>query len=219
MQDKAYTPALGRRWLTPAYDAAVALATRERRWRNDLAAQIAPQPDESILDVGCGTGTLAIRLKLAEPLCRIVGLDPDPEVLDRARAKARAAGVDIEWRRGFLTAGLVRDLAPFDVAVTSLVLHQTPLPVKAEILKSMHDVLAPDGRLFVADYALQRSRLMRALFRLSVQAIDGVADTQANADGCLPQLIERAGFASVDETAVIATPTGSISILTSRRSG
>ncbi|MFB9773962.1 class I SAM-dependent methyltransferase [Sphingomonas yabuuchiae] len=74
--------------------------TRERTWRGALLRQLAPKEGESILDVGCGTGSFAIMLKRAAPGARIVGLDPDPAVLAIAAAKARAAGVEIEWREG-----------------------------------------------------------------------------------------------------------------------
>ena len=52
---------------------------------------------------------------------------------------------------------------------------------------------------------------MRTLFRLTVQSLDGVSDTQPNADGVLPQLMREAGL-TVDTTRVIPTLTGSISI-------
>jgi hypothetical protein len=70
-----------------------------------------------------------------------------------------------------------------------------------------------DCRLCVTDYSKQRTWLMRVLFRLTVQNFDGVANTQPNADGALPSLIEQAGFVHLCEAAVVRTPTGSISIL------
>ena len=45
-----------------------------------LVSQIAPESSDRILDVGCGTGTLAIQLKAAEPAANIFALDPDPAV-------------------------------------------------------------------------------------------------------------------------------------------
>ena len=77
----------------------------------------------------------------------------------------------------------------------------------------MRMTLKPEGRLFIADYSAQRTALMRRLFRATVQSIDGVADTQPNADGVLPTLIADAGFGEVEELRVIPTATGSISIL------
>lgn len=53
---------------------------------------------------------------------------------------------------------------------------------------------------------------MRTLFRTTVQNFDGVADTQPNADGCLPEMIDAPRFRNVEEVKVIQTATVSISI-------
>lgn len=97
-QDRDFVPALGRHELTGAYDRVLAVMTRERRWRCALLSEADPQPGETILDVGCGTGTFAIQLKTASPGSRLIGVDPDKAVLEIARDKARRAGVHVEWR-------------------------------------------------------------------------------------------------------------------------
>lgn len=210
--EKEFTPALGDSRLTPLYDIAIRLLTRERVWREKLIEQIDPLPNDRILDVGCGTGSLALRMKAYQPNATIIGLDPDEEVLTRARSKARSNNTQIEWHHGFLDQETVQKLMPVTKVVSSLVLHQTPLREKADLLSAMFRVLEPNGSLHIADYGLQRSKLMRVLFRRTVQMIDGRADTQPNADGVLPELIEAAGFSEVQETRVIKTATGSISL-------
>ena len=91
-------------------------------------------------------------------------------------------------------------------------LHQTPIEEKRNILTQMRAAIQPGGTLHIADYGLQRTRLMRLLFRRTVQTLDGVEDTQPNADGILPSLIAEVGFREVEEQAVIPSATGSISI-------
>ena len=215
-EQRAYTPALGFRALTPLYDAAIALSTRETRWRSALIGIIGLKAGERLLDVGCGTGSLAVRLAKEAPDAEVVGIDPDPDVLRRARDKAARRGVKITFHQGFLSAAFLNSQAPFDVVTSSLVLHQVPLEGKSEILAAIRKGLKPGGRVCIADYGLQRTHLMRLLFRRTVQALDGVADTQPNADGTLPTLMARVGFARVEEAAVIPTPTGSISIYLAR---
>ena len=171
-----------------------------------------PQTGERILDVGCGTGSLIIQLKIASPQSHIIGVDPDPKVLVKARAKAESAGHEVEWREGFLTQELAAELAPVDKVVSSLVFHQTPVEEKRNILGAIWEALAPGGSLIIADYGLQRNVLMRALFRSTVQAIDGVEDTTPNAKGRLLDYIRDANFEDVQELRVIPTATGSISI-------
>ena len=211
-----YVPALGRREFTKAYDLMIALMTRERRWRRALLEVVAPGPDETILDVGCGTGTFAIMLKRHAPGARVVGVDPDSTVLRIASAKGEAAGLEVDWRQGM--GDQLPALAPgsLDKVVSSLVLHQCDLPVKRSILAAAHAALRPGGALFIADYGHQRTALMRLLFR-QVQALDGFERTQPNADGVLPKLMQSVGLARVEEVSVIPTPTGSISIYRAER--
>ena len=134
--EKEFTPALGYSWLTPIYDLAVAALTRENVWRRRLVRQIRPTPDDRVVDIGCGTGSLAVLIKQQAPGATVVGVDPDPGVLQRAKSKARAGKVEVVWRAGFLTADLVREIAPVTKVVSSLVLHQTPLEEKQLILGS-----------------------------------------------------------------------------------
>src|SRR3546814_14514237 len=87
--DRDFVPALGKSGSLDRYDAAIALMTREKRWRSDLLKLVAPQPGDRIVDIGCGTGTLAIALKGGEPESEIFAVDPDPAVLEIARSKDR----------------------------------------------------------------------------------------------------------------------------------
>lgn len=208
----SFVPALGRAEFTGDYDWVIAVMTRERRWRSALLDLVAPQDGEVIVDVGAGTGSQAIAIKQRAPGARVIGVDPDPQVLDLARQKAQAAGVQVEWIEGF--GDRVDDLVGPGAAskvVSSLVLHQCDLEVKMAILAAMGRLLVGGGRLVIADYGLQRTVLMRLLFR-QVQALDGWERTGLNAKGVLPRLIAEAGFAEIAETQVIPTPTGSISL-------
>lgn len=215
--EKRYTPALGVKWLTPLYDIAVALLTRENHWRRRLVSQIAPMPNDRIVDIGCGTGSLAILLKSGCPDVHIAGIDPDPAVLARAKNKSAKHGVEIDWHQGFLSEEVVKTLPTATKVVSSLVFHQTPLDEKQNILNNAYNLLGPGGELHIADYGLQRTRIMRFLFRQTVQRVDGIKDTQPNANGILPKLIEKAGFIDVSEYALVSTVTGSISLYRARR--
>lgn len=217
MHDRAYMPALGDHRLTPFYDVTVGLMTCERTWRRAFVKQIAPEPRDVILDVGCGTGTLAILMKQACPSASIYGTDPDPEILTRAETKARDAGVLVHFAQGY-----AQSMAETAVAnrpnkiVTSLLLHQVPMETKRATLNSAFAALRHGGELHVADYGAQKSPLMRFAFK-QVQALDGNDNSRAHAEGRLPQLIADAGFVAVRENMSIPTPTGSISLYSALR--
>lgn len=204
-----FTPALGSFGWTGLYDAALALGTRERTWRRALLDLIDPRAGETIVDVGCGTGSLAVALKLRCPSATVIGVDPDPQVLTLAAAKAKAAGVSVEFRRGY-----ARDAATIasavDVAVSSLVFHQTPVSEKRSGMIAMFGAVAPRGRVVIADYARQ-SGLMRRLFGI-IQAIDGSVNTTPNADGFLEAELSRLAGYEVSAGKAFRTPTGAISL-------
>lgn len=218
MSDKPdFVPALGRSSLTWAYDLMIALMTCERRWRGHLLSALNPMPEDVIIDLGCGTGTLAIMIKRQCPQARVIGLDPDPDVLRIARRKARRAGVAVELIEG--TADRIVDaarLATPSKVVSSLVFHHLSLATKRGALDAIFSVLPPGGRLYIADYGWQRTWLMRLLFHL-VQHLDGFETTQPNANGVLPDLMKGAGFDAVIEADIVPTPTGSISLYEARR--
>lgn len=216
MTERAFTPALGRFAPVRFYDTVAALM-RERLWRELVVGHVAAQPDDVVVDVGCGTGSLALLLRRAQPEARIIGVDPDRGVLAMAQRKADDAGVPVEWRVGMGDA--LEQIVGSDsasVVVSSLMLHQCPMAMKRAVLTSMLAVLRPGGRLVVADYGLQRTRLMRLAFRI-VQLADGTENTQPNADGVLPRLMSEAGFADVREVEVVPTISGAISVYVARR--
>lgn len=205
----SFTPAAGRFAPTSLYDSGVALLTREALWRRELLRQLAPAPGDSILDVGCGTGSLAILLKKTQPDARIVGLDPDIGALAIAKRKAAAAGVEIEWQQGF-----ARDAAKFgcfDKVVSSLVFHQVSLDGKRSGLAAIFAAARTGGLVCIADYAAQEKWHMRQLFRF-IQLIDGRENTQLNADGFIERELGTILAKPVARTFAIDTPTGTISL-------
>jgi ubiquinone/menaquinone biosynthesis C-methylase UbiE len=207
-QKRDFTPAAPLLW---AYDTLAAF-TRESRWRAALLQQLNPRESDVIVDVGCGTASFLILLGSQVKRARLIGIDPDSDILKRARSKLTGAAISVELHRGYLReVGTILSGVGVNKIVSSLVFHQVPLAEKRAGLKAIFSALTCDGELHIADYGLQRTRLMRSLFRI-VQYIDGFEDTQPNADGILPALMKDAGFASIEETAVIPTVTGSISL-------
>ena len=170
---------------------------------------MSPAPGDSILDVGCGTGSLAILLKKAQPEARIVGLDPDVQALAIAKRKAVAAEVEIEWRQGFAKDSA--DFGTFDKVVSSLVFHQVPLAAKRSGIAAMFAAAKAGGLVCIADYAEQSDWRMRQLFRF-IQLIDGRANTQLNANGFIEHELSGIQRKPVAPVCTINTPTGTISL-------
>src|SRR5205085_3163870 len=98
--DRTYIPAAGHDWLLPLYDPLAKLMGGESAHRQ-LIDQADIHPGQRILEIGCGTGTLTMLVKTLHPAVEIVGLDPDPKALDRARRKADRQRVSVQLDRGF----------------------------------------------------------------------------------------------------------------------
>jgi len=206
----AFVPALGVHWLTRFYDPVIRATLREDRLRALLVAQAGPKPGDHILDIGCGTGSLTVMIKQACPEARVVGLDADPKVLERASAKARGQGVVVELREGSADQPPF-DSGSFDLVVSSLMFHHLLPQVKLRAFREAFELLRPGGRIHVADWGRPGGRLMRAAFLL-VQFLDGFATTADHVQGLLPRYMEEAGFRCVAETHREATVLGTLSL-------
>lgn len=95
-----YLPAAGRDWALPLYDPLVKLLGAEAAKRR-LVDQARLNGRLRILDVGCGTGTLATLIKASHPDSQVTGLDPDSKALARGGQKADRAGVAVRFDQGF----------------------------------------------------------------------------------------------------------------------
>src|SRR5213076_349294 len=123
MQENAkYLPALGLHFLTPLYDPLVRCFMPERKIKNRLLRQAAIKENQHVLDVGCGTGTLAVLIKQVYPGANVVGLDPDPEVLAIALRKSEKSGQRLIFDQGFAMRLPYPD-GSFDHLFSSLVFH------------------------------------------------------------------------------------------------
>lgn len=208
-------PALGFKALTPLYDGVVKATTREGLFKQTLIAQANIQPGQHVLDVACGTGTLAVQMAQFQPLAQITGVDGDPEVLARARKKVERAGVRVRLDHANATA-LPYGAGQFDRVMTSLFFHHLDWPDKQRAASEILRVLKPGGELHMADWGRPANRLMRWLF-FPVQVLDGFANTRSHVAGQLVELFQQAGFQAVVERGRISTMFGTLSLYSAAR--
>jgi len=123
---------------------------RELRQRTVNLARI--QPGESVLDVGCGTGTLAIEVQpRVGATGRVFGIDPGTQQIARARSKSARRNLPIDFRIGLIEQLEFPDQT-FDVALNTLMMHHLPDDLKRQGLSEIARVLKPGGRLVIADF-------------------------------------------------------------------
>jgi ubiquinone/menaquinone biosynthesis C-methylase UbiE len=125
---------------------------RERAFRDRLIGLARLEPGESVLDIGCGTGSLAIAAKhRVGPGGTVCGIDASPEMIDRARQKARKAQVHVRFTEAVVERMPFPD-GHFDVVLSTMMLHHLPRAARAQCLREAGRVLKPGGRLLVVDF-------------------------------------------------------------------
>jgi ubiquinone/menaquinone biosynthesis C-methylase UbiE len=186
----SFVPALGAGAATPLYDLTAGLLGFGRTFRAGVARLADVRAGQSVLDLGCGTGTLLAALLAACPEAVYAGVDPDPRVL--AAARRRLAGRDVE-----LVEGYAEDLPfasqRFDVVVSTLAFHHIPEAAKRTAVREVRRVLRPSGRFLLVDLGPPRTRVGRTVLRLA-SLVHSRGNMRPNLAGELPGLLTEAGF-------------------------
>jgi ubiquinone/menaquinone biosynthesis C-methylase UbiE len=142
------------------YDLLLWLLTlgREKALREGVLRLARLSPGEQVLDVGCGTGTLAIVAKRqVGPTGKVCGVDASPEMIARASGKAAKSGVDVDFRNAVVESLPFPD-ARFDVVLSTLMLHHLPGKLRSQCAREIRRVLKPGGRVLAVDYGTSLTR-------------------------------------------------------------
>ena len=148
-----------------------------------------------VLDVGCGTGSLAICEK-REVGNRgyVAGIDSSVEILRLAREKATKENVDIDFKIGSIEEIPYEDDF-FDVVTCSMVTHHLSSEGKRKGFNEIHRVLRPIAHFLLVDIAEPTSSIVKVLLKPFYPLAGSMRD---NLNGRLPYLLEKAGFEQVE---------------------
>ena len=156
MAERHYVPAAGKHWRLPFYDLMAKVMGADAA-RGPLVRQAEIGAGHRVLEIGCGTGSLLLAVKRAQPDAEVVGLDPDPAALAISRRKADRAGVSFQLDQGFADELPYPD-ASFDRVLSSFMFHHLSREVKEKTLREVRRVLKPGGRFHMADFGGPGSR-------------------------------------------------------------
>ena len=154
--------------IAPRYDLTNTLisAGLHRRWKRVAVRLLRVPTGGRAVDICCGTGDLALLLaRCVGPRGEVWGVDFSPEMLQVARRRARAAGLDTICRfaQGDAMALAFGNMT-FDAATVGFGIRNVIHPERA--LEEIRRVLRPDGRLAVLEFSRPRSRTIRRLYDL-----------------------------------------------------
>ena len=131
---------------------------REGRMRERTLDAARVATGDRVLDVGCGTGTLAVAAKKRVGANGSVhGVDASPEMIARARKKAESHGAQVSFELAAAQSLPFPD-GSFDVVLCSLALHHLPADGYAIALAEMRRVLGPGGRVLVVEFSGERGK-------------------------------------------------------------
>jgi ubiquinone/menaquinone biosynthesis C-methylase UbiE len=171
---------------------------KARAFRKAMIERVQIKPGDRVLDVGCGTGDLALAAeKLAGPTGEVHGIDASPKMIAVARRKANKAGTGVAFQ-----VGLIEDISfpddHFDVVLSTLMMHHLPDDLKRAGLAEMYRVTKPGGRILIVDMeSTSGGSLGQRLSEFMIQLHGGHTATHDNVKKLIP-LVQVAGFTSLD---------------------
>lgn len=195
------------------YDRFFFFMVRDQSWQESLIASLAPETNNRILDFGPGSSSTAVALALRYPNATIVGADPDPKAVEKARQSiARRQIENVTVIESPLHGRLPFDACSFDRAVCVLTFHDCWPDKKVGIAKEMMRVLRRGGTLHVADYDRPDTPGEQAILTLT-RYISGAAAAEPHVTGNWTEFLKKAGFSGIRRQSSHSVRVGRIAVV------
>jgi ubiquinone/menaquinone biosynthesis C-methylase UbiE len=137
---------------------------RERELREAIIRLAPLKTGDDVLDIGCGTGTLAIAAtRHVGPTGAVTGVDASPAMIARANRKARNARARATFEVAF-AENLPFPDRRFDVVFSTLMLHHLPRKTREQCAREIQRVLTVDGRVVAVEFGRAKRRGLLAHF-------------------------------------------------------
>jgi len=184
--------------MIPSYDSYMRNITfgREHVLRETTLDLADVKPGESVLEVGCGTGTLTLAAKRRTgQLGKVFGIDIIPGMIELSQRKAAQAGEEVTFQLGSIDN--IPFLADqFDIVMCSFMIFHMSEAVRRKGIAEIYRVLKPQGRLLVLDLALPTHPVPRAIAKMFLGRM-----LEHDLRELLP-IMDAAGFSAVETAPV-----------------
>ncbi len=180
--------------MVDTYDSYMKKATfgREHILRRMTVELAGVKAGDTVLEVGCATGTLTLAAKeAAGPSGKVFGIDIIPGMIEASQRKAAQANVEITFQLGSIDSIPFPD-SHFDEVMCSFMIFHMSDETRRKGIAEIQRVLKPGGRLLVLDLALPPQPFQRWIARklLGFSANDDLRD--------LIPLMEASGFSDME---------------------
>ena len=180
--------------MVDSYDSYMKRATfgREHALRKMTVELAGVKPGDSVLEVGCGTGTLTLAAKRqAGSSGNVCGIDIIPGMIEVSQRKTAETQEEITFQEGSIDK-IPFSATQFDVVMCSFMIFHMSEETRRKGISEIQRVLKPGGRLLVLDLALPTHPFQRAIAQrlLGFAAGDDLRD--------LLPLMEASGFSALE---------------------
>lgn len=152
-----FLPAAHCHFLTPFYDLSMRLFFRKKH--QEILAKIVLKPNQTLLDIGCGSGIMLSLLDKKYPHNELMGLDIDPKILKIAKKR-------LPTRIKLKEASAIQIPFPndsFDIVLNTLVIHHLASSDKPKMIGEVFRILKKRGRFYLFDFAAPTSLTAKIL--------------------------------------------------------
>ncbi|GAA4470802.1 class I SAM-dependent methyltransferase [Phytohabitans houttuyneae] len=146
---RPFIPAMGRHWMLFLYDP-FTRAAGISKVHGQLLDRAGVQPGHRVLEVGCGPGDLLMQLGRRVPEADLMGIDPDPAALRKARRKAARRGLTVQFMLAYADELPLPDDS-LDRVLSSYMLHHLDQEPQVAAMREIRRILRPGGELHLLD--------------------------------------------------------------------